>query len=278
MKNQTKTQNQTASTLVVPSHEILKGLNKYTKRKTKSAKLTIMIKQQKEYILSLTNQKEKHLAVLQYLEIISAKQRFLPVSQRLTTLPTAESVLTDVLNANPSLGGKVIKEEPKLTKVDTYQKVSKERSPLGFLTLSKRVQPKDKREGDSKNLKPQAKPATKVETKQTKQDDTLVNLTKSIADLAKSVSDLTAIVTANSNAIAELQKTKSPAPKAESKPKAQPKPKAETKPTAKAEPKKKDTVLKDFSALADFSFLNLERKSTTVDPQAKLMEQYFSFA
>lgn len=276
MENQTKPQTQTASTSVVPSHELLKRLNKYTKRKTKSAKLTIMIKQQKEYILSLTNQKEKHLAVLQYLEIISAKQRFLPPSQRLTTLPTAESVLTDVLNVNPSLRGKVIKEEPALTKAEQpLVKVHKSRSSMGFLTTPSKARREDKPSGEQESArKPKAKTATKVETKQ---DDTLVNLTKSIADLAKSVSDLTAIVTANSNAIAELQKTKSPAPKAEPKPKAQPK--VDTKPTAKAEPKKKQqTILKEFSALADFPFLNLERKSTEVDPQAKLMAQYFSFA
>lgn len=277
MKNQTKTQNEML-TKVTPSHEILKGLNAYTKRKTKSAKLTIMIKKQKEYILSLTNHQEKHLAVLQYLEIISAKQRFLPVSQRLTSLPTAESVLTDVLNANPSLGGKVIKEEPKLTKAEKpLVRVDKSRSSMGFLTSpNKATKEKPNAEKDSVR-KPQAKPTTKVETKQTKQDNTLVNLTKSIADLAKSVSDLTAIVTANSKAIAELQKTKSqPAPKA------QPKPKAETKPTAKAtakaEPKKKQPVLKEFSALADFPFLSSERKSTKVDRQAELMAQYFNFA
>ncbi len=260
-------------TKVTPSHEILKGLNAYTKRKTKSAKLTIMIKKQKEYILSLTNHKEQHLAVLQYLELISAKQRFLPVSQRITNLPTAESVLTDVLNMNPSLGGKVIKEEPKLTKVEKpLVKVHKSRSTMGFLTSPNKARREEPNAEKTEGRKPQAKPTTKVETKQTKQDDTLVNLTKSIADLAKSVSDLTAIVTANSKAIAELQKTKSPAPKA------QPKPKAETKPTAKAEPKKKQPVLKEFSALADHSFLRSERKSTTVDRQAELMAQYFNFA
>lgn len=273
MKNQTKPQTEML-TKVTPSHEILKGLNAYPKRKTKSAKLTIMIKKQKEYILSLTNHKEQHLAILQYLELISAKQRFLPVSQRITTLPTAESVLTDVLNVNPSLGGKVIKEEPKLTKVEKpLVKVHKSRSTMGFLTSPNKARREEPNAEKTEVRKPRAKTATKVETKQ---DDTLVNLTKSIADLAKSVSDLTAIVTANSKAIAELQKTKSPAPKAE--PKAQPKPKAENKPTAKAEPKKKQTILKEFSALADSSFLNFERKSTKVDQQAKLMAQYFSFA
>lgn len=255
MKNQTQTQPQTASTSVVSSHEILKGLNVYPKRKTRAAKLTIAIKKQKDYIKSLAEGKAKQadqlVAVKQLIELVAARQVYLPKSQRITSLPTAQTILKDVLEVNPALAvSKPIKAEPSLT-------------------------PVVRKKADSNNLKPQAKSTTKVENKPTKQDDTLVNLTKSIADLAKSVSDLTAIVTANSNAIAELQKTKSqPAPKAQ--PKAQPK--AETKPTAKAEPKQ--TILKDFSALANcgLTFPTQSEQKPKADVQTELMARYFSFA
>jgi len=251
MQNQTKTQNQTASTKVVTAPEILKGLNVYPKRKTRAAKLTIAIKKQKDYIKGLAEGKAKQsdqlVAVKQLIELVAARQVYLPKSQRITSLPTAQTILKDVLEVNPALAvSKPLKAEPSLT-------------PVARKTPSPKATAK---------AEPKAKPTAKA----VKQDDSLVNLTKSIADLAKSVSDLTAIVTANSKAIAELQK--SPAPKAE--PKAQPK--AEPKPTAKAEPKQ--TILKDFSALANcgLTFPTQSEQKPKADVQTELIAKMFSFA
>lgn len=261
MKNQTKTQNQTASTKVVTAPEILKGLNVYPRRKTRAAKLTIAIKKQKEYIKSLAEGKAKQsdqlVAVKQLIELVAARQVYLPKSQRITSLPTAQTILKDVLEVNPALAvSKPLKAEPSLTPV-----ARKTPSPKATAKAEPKAKPTAKAE-------PKAKPTAKA----VKQDDSLVNLTKSIADLAKSVSDLTAIVTANSKAIAELQK--SPAPKAE--PKAQPK--AEPKPTAKAEPKQ--TILKDFSALANcgLTFPTQSEQKPKADVQTELIAKMFSFA
>lgn len=249
MKNQTKTQNQTASTKVVTAPEILKGLNVYPKRKTRAAKLTIAIKKQKDYIKGLAEsnakQSDQLVAVKQLIELVAARQVYLPKSQRITSLPTAQTILKDVLEVNPALAvSKPLKAEPSFT-------------PVARKTPS----PKTTAKAD-----PKAKPTAKA----VKQDDSLVNLTKSIADLAKSVSDLTAVVTANSKAIAELQKTKSPAPKAA--------PKAEPKPTAKAEPKQ--TILKDFSALANcgLTFPTQSEQKPKADVQTELIAKMFSFA
>ena len=261
MNKQTKTQ--TASTKVVTAPEILKGLNVYAKRKTRAAKLTIAIKKQKDYIKGLAEgkakQSEQLVAVKQLIELVAARQVYLPKSQRITSLPTAQTILKDVLEVNPALAvSRPLKAEPSLTPV-----ARKTPSPKATAKAEPKAKPTAKAE-------PKAKPTAKA----VKQDDSLVNLTKSIADLAKSVSDLTAVVTANSKAIAELQK--SPAPKAESKPKAQPK--AEPKPTAKAEPKQ--TILKDFSALANcgLTFPTQSEQKPKADVQTELIAKMFSFA
>lgn len=261
MKNQTKTQNQTASTKVVTAPEILKGLNVYAKRKTRAAKLTIAIKKQKDYIKGLAESKAKQsdqlVAVKQLIELVAARQVYLPKSQRITSLPTAQTILKDVLEVNPALAtSRPLKAEPSLTPV-----ARKTPSPKATAKAEPKAKPTAKAE-------PKAKPTAKA----VKQDDSLVNLTKSIADLAKSVSDLTAVVTANSKAIAELQKSnaKPSAPAKTEKPTA--------KPTAKAEPKQ--TILKDFSALANcgLTFPTQSEQKPKADVQTELIAKMFSFA
>jgi len=243
--------NQTQTQTIVSSTEILKSLNGFPKRKTRKAWLTTAIKKQKQFIYELSetssSKKNLELATQQLIELVAARQVFLPYSQRIQNLPTVnpKQVLADLLEVKPE----VALSRPMASS-------TKPSAPAKKVTPSPKPTAK-------------AEPAKKATAKAEVASEAMTEVIKSLTELTKSVAELTKVVSQNSNAIAELQKKATA--------KAEPVAKATApKATAKAEPKAKATILKDFSQLA-MQLPTPQPEKPKADPQTELMARIFAF-